>query len=140
LRISDEAGVLNLNGGNTIISRSYPSLAYVSALGIEKQGHWQTYAPMANENFYTNLWHNPYYGFERAVETYQMTDSPRRLKPLDIYYHTYSASKKASLSALYRIYDYALKQPVHIVHASDYILKARDFNRVVVARTADGGW
>lgn len=39
--------------------------------------------------------------------------------------------------ALRKVYDYALAQPVHPVHASEFICKALDFNRMVVARSGD---
>lgn len=139
LRIADGAGLLNMNGGNTVITRSNPSLSAVAPLGIEKGGRFQTYAPIMNENVYTNLWRGPFYGYERAIETLEMTGSPRRLKPAGIYYHTYSASKRASLKALHKVYGWALAQPLHPVFASEYIRKALDFDRIVIARERDSG-
>lgn len=139
LRIAEAAGLLNMNGGNTVITRSYPSLTAVSPLGLTKGGVFQTYAPVMNENVFTNLWTGPFYGFERVVETFAMTERPRRLKPINIYYHSYSASKRASLNALHKVYAWSLAQSPHLVFASDYIRKARDFNALVIAR--DGaGW
>ncbi len=139
LRIAEDAGLLNMNGGNTIITRNFPSLTAVSPLGYTLDGVYQTFAPVMNENVYTNLWRGPFYGFERVIETFQMTGSPRRLKPINIYYHTYSASKKASLNALYKVYDWSLAQSPHLVFASDFIRKARDFDTLVIARE-DEGW
>ncbi len=103
LRTVERAGLLNMNGGNTIISRAHPSLTAVSPLGIAKGGMFQTYAPVMNENVYTNLWRGPFYGFEKVIETFEMTGRPRRLKPINIYYHTYSASKPAALNALHKV-------------------------------------
>lgn len=139
LRITEEAGLLNMNGGNTIITRSFPSLTAVSPLGYTLDGVYQTFAPVMNENVFTNLWRGPFYGFERVIETFQMTESPRRLKPINIYYHTYSASKKASLNALYKVYDWSLAQSPHLIYASEFIRKARDFETLVIARE-DNGW
>jgi hypothetical protein len=128
-----------MNGGNTVITRSNSSLSAVAPLGIEKGGHFQTYAPLMNENVYTNLWRGPFYGYERAIETLELTGAPRRLKPAGIYYHTYSASKRASLRALHKVYGWALAQPLHPVFASEYIRKALDFNGMAIARERDGG-
>ncbi|MFC5302109.1 bifunctional glycoside hydrolase 114/ polysaccharide deacetylase family protein [Azospira restricta] len=138
LRIAEDAGLLNLNGGNTVISRSNPSLTAVSPLGLAKGGVFQTYAPVMNENVFTNLWTGPFYGYERVIETFRLTGSPRRLKPINIYYHSYSASKQASLNALHKVYAWALAQSPHVVFASDFIRKARDFDGIVVARDGDG--
>jgi peptidoglycan/xylan/chitin deacetylase (PgdA/CDA1 family) len=137
LRMAYDAGLLNMNGGNTSITRSNPSLTGVYPLGIEKAGLFQTYAPIINENVYTNLWRGPFYGYERVIETFELTDKPRRLKPINIYYHTYSATKPAGLGALQKVYTYALSQPIHPVHVSEFIRMTHDFNRMVVARDGD---
>jgi len=68
-----------------------------------------------------------------------LTDKPRRLKPVDIYYHTYAASKPSSLKALDEVYAWAIKQPNHPVYPSDYIRRVMDFNRSVIARE-DNDW
>lgn len=132
-----QAKVGNMNGGDTIITQAANSLTGVSPLGIDKGGWFQVYAPNQNENVYTNLWTGPFYGFERVIQTYEMTDSPRRLKPIDVYYHFYSGTKKASLGALDKVYRWALGQAVLNVYASEYVDKVLDFNRSVVARDGD---
>src|SRR5204862_449411 len=85
---------------------------------------------LENENVYTNLWTGPFYGYERAIETFELTERPYRLKPINIYYHAYSASKRASLSALDKVYQWALSQPVMNLYASEYVQKVLDFNRI----------
>jgi peptidoglycan/xylan/chitin deacetylase (PgdA/CDA1 family) len=138
LAISDAAGLLNMNGGDTAITRSNPSLTEVRSWGLRKGGHLQIYAPVTNENIYTNLWHGPFYGFERVIETFEMTDAPRRLKAVDIYYHSYSASKQASLKALHKVYQWALAQGLHSVYSSEYIRKVQDFYEFAIGRDAQG--
>ena len=129
-----EAGLLNMNGGDTLITKSFPSWTAISAQGIRKSGGYQVFAPMQNENVYTNNWTGPFYGFERVIETFELTEAPHRFKPINIYYHTYAASKPASLNALKKVYQYALAQPVAPVYASDYIRKVLDFERMSIAR------
>ena len=138
LGLAHRGGLMNMNGGDTTITRSLPSLTLVGPLGIPKKGYFQVYAPNQNENVYTNNWLGPFYGYERVIETFEMTDAPYRLKPIDIYFHTYSASKPASLNALDKVFRWALEQETTPVYASDYIRKVLDFNRMVVARTPDG--
>lgn len=72
------------------------------------------------------------------IETFELTDAPYRLKPIDIYFHTYSASKPAALNALDKVFRWAMAQDTTPVHASDYIRKVLDFNRLVVVRMPDG--
>lgn len=133
-----EAGVLNMNGGDTTITRSNNSWTRIAGLGLKKGDNFQVFAPNQNENVYTNLWTGPFYGFERVIETYQLTDSPYRFKPIDIYFHAYLVSKTAGANSLHKIYQWALKQPVFPMYSSEYIKKVLDFNDFVVARTPQG--
>jgi uncharacterized protein (TIGR01370 family) len=132
-------GLGNMNGGETIMTATQPTLTEVAPLGIPKGDHFQVYAPNQNENVYTNLWSGPFYGYERVIETFELTGAPRRLKPVGIYYHTYSASKPAALDALHKVYRWALDQDLLPIHASEYIRKAQEFNRIVLTREG-GGW
>lgn len=138
LRMVESAGLLHLNGGNTVASSLYPSLAAVSALGSWQGQRFHVYAPIMNENVYTNLWTGPFYGFERVIETFDYTGAPRRLKPINLYYHTYSASKRAALDALHKVYRFALAQDIHPVFPSEYVRIAMNFNDLVLARSLDG--
>ena len=137
LKIAHEAGLLNMNGADTFITKAYPSLAAVAPLGIEKGGYLHVYAPVTNENIYTNLWTGPFYGFQKVLETFEMTEKPRRLKPVGIYYHTYSTSKRASLIALDDVYQWAMAQPLHPIYASEYIRKVQDFYSYSIAKKGD---
>jgi hypothetical protein len=127
-------GLLNLNGGDTLITRTDATLSRVSGLGVLRGDQLQVYSPMQNENVYTNGWTGPFYGYQRVIETFEMTAAPRRLLPIDIYFHSYSATKAASLAALERVYDWALAQPVTALFASDYVAKVVDFHHAAVAR------
>ncbi|WP_354686311.1 bifunctional glycoside hydrolase 114/ polysaccharide deacetylase family protein [Cupriavidus necator] len=146
LTLAAQARVLNMNGGDTVITRSNPSWTAIAPLGINKpDGTFQVFAPNQNENVYTNLWRGPYYGFERVLETFELTDKPYRFKPVNIYYHSYSGTKVASLKALRKIYDYALAQPLLPLHSTDYVRKVLDWQDMAVARelgdeSGPGAW
>ena len=137
MALVEQAGVFGMNGGETIITRSNNSLTAVGPLGLQKGAYFQVFAPNQNENRYTNLWSGPFYGFQRVIETFELTDRPRRLKPINIYYHAFSATKKASLRALQKVYDWALQQQGMHIYASEYVQKVADFNHIVVARDGD---
>lgn len=134
IAITYRHNLYNMNGGNTTITKAQPSLTMVAPLSIRKDGALQIYAPMQNENVYTNDWTGPFYGFTRLIETLQLTDHPRRLKPANIYYHTYSASKPASIEALHKVYQYALAQPHTAIYGSEYIEKVLDWEDLAIAR------
>ncbi len=139
LKFVHERGLVNMNGGDTTITKQNHSVTAVAPLGIQKGPYLQVYAPNQNENMYTNLWKGPFYGYQQVIETFQLTERPRRYKPINIYYHTYSASKQASLSALHKVYSWALAQPVNSIYASEYVQLVNDFSRMVVTK-ARGGW
>lgn len=134
IRLAYETGNLNINGGDTTINDSKPSLTRVAPLGISRNGWFQVFAANQNENVYTNLWSNTFYGYRRVLETFRLTDRPRRLKPVDIYYHFYSLTKEASLKSLQTVHSWALSQKLFSIHTSEYIRKVLDFNHTVVAR------
>jgi uncharacterized protein (TIGR01370 family) len=136
------AGMLNMNGGNTWITRAEPSLTLVGPLGMAKGDYYQVYAPNQNENVYTNNWNGPFYGFERIIETFEMTEQPLRLKPVDIYYHLYLTTKRAGINSLHKVYGWAEQQmkaqALHPVFASEYIERVLDWRRATVAVTDAG--
>ena len=132
-------GFLNLNGGDTTITRSRNSWTEIAAQGIRKDGFYQVYAPHQNENVYTNNWSGPFYGFERVIETFELTGAPHRFKPIDIYYHVYSASKPGAIAALHKVYQWAVAQPTSRVFGSQYIRKVIDFEATTIARDHASG-
>ena len=129
--------ILNINGGDTYISNTHPWLSYIAPLGIERGEYYQVYTGEQNENIYTNDWLGPFWGFKKVVQTFKLTNSPRRLKPIDIYYHQYSGSKKASINAVKYVYNWALKQDVFPIFTSEYIPKVMDYYTVSMARDKD---
>jgi len=125
--------ILNINGGYTIINNSNPWLTLVAPIGLERGDYYQIYTGAQNENVFTNDWLGPFWGFKRVVQTFKLTNSPRRLKPIDIYYHLYSGSKTASLNALKYVFNWAISQEVMPIFTSEYIPKAMDFFTVSLA-------
>jgi polysaccharide biosynthesis protein PelA len=136
--MTKKLGVLNMNGGDTVANLSHPTVTQVEGLGMYFGDQFQVFAPNQNENVYTNNWTGPFSGFERVIETFEFTEKPRRLKPINIYFHTYLTTKLAGLRSLEKVFDYALKQETTPVFASDYSKKAEAFLHVAVARTATG--
>lgn len=132
-----QSGLLNLNGGNTMATFAYPSITQISPLGARLGNAFQVFAPVTNEDVYTNLWRGPFYGFKQAIETFTLTGAPRRIKPIDIYFHTYAGTKPASLKALRSVYEWAQTQATRPVFASEFIQIADAFNHVVLARDLD---
>ncbi|MFK7853982.1 MAG: bifunctional glycoside hydrolase 114/ polysaccharide deacetylase family protein, partial [Granulosicoccus sp.] len=133
-------GVPNMNGGFTRITRDAPSHTLVAPMARPVGDYLQVYAPIMNENIYTNDWQGPFDGFRQVIETFEMTESPRRLKPLNIYYHFYSGTKIASMRALEEVYEWSVTQDIHPLYVSEYANKVPDYRQAGVARYLDGRW
>jgi hypothetical protein len=98
-----EAGIVNINGGDTRFDSEYRSYGYVAPIGLPVGRERQIYASMSNENTYTDLWSGRFFGYRHLLQTVERTDLPIRVKPINVYYHTYSAEKIASLNALIEV-------------------------------------
>ena len=125
--------ILNMNAGDTTISNDKPWLSLVAPLGLARGEYRQVYTGAQNENVYTNDWLGPFWGFKKALQTFQLTDKPRRLKPINIYYHFYSGSKRASLNALHTLFKWALQQSINPIYASEYIPIVLEFYTISMA-------
>lgn len=138
LQWTRKLGVLNMNGGDTIATRSAPTVTEVASLGLPLDGGFQVYAPNQNENVYTNNWTGPFYGYERVIETFEFTDTPRRLKPINIYFHTYLTTKHAGMRSLDKVFAYVMAQETSPVFVSEYARQVLNFETLAIARTPTG--
>jgi len=136
---TEKLQIANMNGGKTIIRQGINSITNISASGLAKGDFFQPYAPIQNENVYTNDWTGPFYGYQRVIETFKLTDQPKRLKPISLYYHFYSGERQASLRALHRVYDWTLKQETLPMWLSEYIPRIHAF-RSAVYEQIENGW
>jgi hypothetical protein len=133
-------GFWNMNGGNGEVPQDAPNLSMVTSLGRPVDGMLQIYSQEQNDNVFTNEWHGPFYGFRRVVDSFKFTDMPRRLKPINIYYHFYSGTKLASITALHEVYRYAAAQATLPIYISEACARIEDYFRMNLARLLDGGW
>ena len=134
----ERKGILAINGGDTTIQKSTPWLSHIAPFGLQHDEYWQIYTAQQNENIYSNEWTGPFWGYRNAIETFEMTEEPRRIKPINIYYHFYSGSKLASLKALNEVYTWAIKQKTSKLYTSQYIKKVKDFYATSLAKIEGG--
>ncbi len=135
---AENAHLANMNGGNTVSRNGQLTLTDISPSGIVVGQHFQPYAPIQNENSYTNDWLGPFYGYQEVINTFKLTDSPIRLKPISIYYHFYSGDKAASVAALHRVYSWAQTQETLPLWISEYTSRLYAFREAVYEKTAQG--
>lgn len=135
LEKTESLGILNVNGGNTYVVDGNFSLAQVFP-----QINWypsavQVYAPLLNENLFTNLWTENFGGYARAIESFELLGHPRRLKTISMYYHMYSGVYPSSINALHKVYDWALTQEITPLYLSDYAARAKTLYETGLARS-----
>lgn len=114
------AGLANLNGGDTRFDREFPSAAWVSPLGIRVGDELQVYASNSNENTYTDLWRDRFFGFSFLSKTVLNTGAPRRLRPFNLYYHMYSGERLSSLNAVLANLEFARTLALAPIEASRF--------------------
>ncbi|MFZ5426086.1 MAG: polysaccharide deacetylase family protein [Thermodesulfobacteriota bacterium] len=138
-RMVRDNGLLAINGGDTLWDAANDSLFGVKPLHrhLGEDQH-QIHIGQANDNIPTNLWRGPFNGYRNIIETMRRTGSPRRLKPIDIYYHTFSAEKVAGLAALKEVYAWVMEQPVAPVFTSRYVQSMEDWLKVRVLDAGPG--
>lgn len=124
---SRRIGMRNINGGDSRFDSEFPSYAWVAPIGRQIGAERQIYASDSNENTYTGLWTERFYGYRYLKETVRNTEAPIRVKPFNIYYHIYSADRTASLDSLLRMLDYARTQELAPVAASRFAAIADGF-------------
>ncbi len=130
----------NINGGDSRLDADFPSVIYVAPVGVELGQQRQVYAVNSNENTYTNDWSGPYYGFRNLEETLRRTETPRRLKGFNIYYHTYSAERQASLDAVKAMLDLARASQVTPITTSHYAAIADGFYSSKIQKITEDHW
>jgi len=113
-------GICNLNGGDSRFDTKFNSYSWVTPLARELDGELQVYSSNSNENTYTDYWRDNFHAFNMLPETFENTESPIRVKPMNIYYHVYSAEKLPGLNAVKQNIEYAKSQEMFPIHAREY--------------------
>ncbi len=137
---AEDAGLLQMNGGGGRFDSAFPSLSHLFPIGRQAGSRRQIYAPVSNENDFTELWSARYYGYRDVLETFRRSGAPRRVKPVDVYVHFYSAERYASEKALRDVFAWARSQPLIPVFGGRYAAAARDFFRVTLESSGPGAF
>ncbi|MFY0611370.1 MAG: hypothetical protein JXQ99_07590 [Hyphomicrobiaceae bacterium] len=133
-------GVRNINGGDSRFDTEFPSVAYVPPIGRTVGAERQIYAVNSNENTYTQDWTDNYFGQALLEQTLRNTQSPRRLKGFNLYYHMYSGERAAALHAVQRLLLRARREPVIPIPASQYAAIADSFFDVRIKPQTNRRW
>ena len=119
------------------LSNTQAWVSSIPPLGLEKDGLFEVYEAGLNEDVYTNGFTSPLWGYKKAIQGFELSDLPRRLKPIHINYSFYSGAKRASLNALKSVFDWSDKEKTFPIYASDYVKKAKDFTTVSIGNEGE---
>lgn len=140
LQQTKQFNLLNMNGGDSRFDEEYPSYSSVAPVGREIGSQQQIYAVNSNENTYTNNWSERFFGYKYLKTTFQNTEHPIRIKPMNVYYHMYSGENDAALKALLSNLDYVEKQDIIPIEASAYAELAEGFYKTKIVALGDLTW
>ncbi len=142
LAAAEAAGLYNMNGGDSRMDGDYPSYTGVAPLYRQVGPYLQIHSSNSNENTYTNRWRGPFGGFKNLLQTFERTESPRRVLAANVYYHMYSGEHHASVHALERVYAWVLErqQDLFPVYASRFVDVVRGHRNTRLERLADDRW
>ncbi len=121
LALNRKRGLANINGNDPFFDEDHPSYAYVSPFFKQKGGEIQPSTRAGSEYLYTEHWTENYGAFRNVIETFKRTEKPRRISPINIYYHFYIGERLPALNSLKTIYQWALSQNVHPIFTTQYI-------------------
>jgi hypothetical protein len=140
LQAVTEHGAANINGGDSRYDADYPSVSWLAPIGRPVEDTLHIYASASNENTYTDLWTARYFGYRDLATTLENTEHPRRLKPINLYYHIYSAEKQAALRAVLDNIAYARGQTICPITATDFARIGEGFFATRFEALAPGRW
>jgi len=140
VRATREAGIPNINGGDTRFDSDFRSYGFVAPIGRPVGRELQVLASMSNENTYTDLWRDRFFGFRHLLETIENTGRPIRVKPINVYYHSYSAERIAALNALLEVLSAIRSLEVAPITTSAFARVAQGFYSARLVALEDGRW
>ncbi len=133
-------GLRNLNGGDSRYDADYPSISYLSAISRVAGAERQIYAANANDFIYTTDGGGRDHGFLHLEATIRSTENPRRLKPINVYYHMFAGEKTAQLEGVRHHLDSARQAQVTPVAASHYAAIADGFFSTQISALGETTW
>lgn len=137
-----DAGLTNINGGDSRFDGDFPSYNYVAPLYRKVGEQYQIHSSNSNENNYTELWSGPFGGFQNVIQTFENTETPRRVLPVNIYYHYYSGERVASLRALEKVYAWVAEHQREFfpLFTSEYVDVVRGFIAARISKLGLRHW
>ena len=130
--------VLNINGSDTRFDNNAPSYTFVFPYFRRVDGYTQYYNSDVNDYILTNDWKGPYFGYLNVIKTFERTDRPRRVDPIDVYFHFYAGERESSLNALKQVLSWVSTQNIAPMFSSDFVKVEQGYIRAHIQRGGAG--
>jgi polysaccharide biosynthesis protein PelA len=130
----------NLNGGDSRFDPDYPSITYLAPISRTAGTQRQIYAGNSNDYIYITDGQGRDHGFLHLNATIAATESPRRLKAVNVYYHMYAGERPAQLAAVRHHLDAARQSALTPVAASHYAAMADGFFSIEMTKLSELSW
>lgn len=135
-----QLGIRNLNGGDSRIDAHAPSIAYIAPIARPVGSERQIYAADANDYTYMSDSDGREFGFLFLGKAIEATENPRRLKPIDVYYHMFAGERSVELNVVRHHLDDARRAPLTPIAASHYAAIADGFFSTTIAQLDRSTW
>ncbi len=140
LRRLSGTGILNMNGSDTRFDSEAPSYTFVFPYFRRVGPYLQYFNSDVNDYILTNDWRGPYYGYLNVIKTFRRTARPRRVDPIDVYFHFYAGQRESALNALRQVLAWVGRQPIAPLFASDFVRVEQGYiGARIGVRTGRGG-
>mgnify|MGYP005984908243 CR=1 FL=1 len=137
LKFMDDNNILAMNGGDSRFDSQFNSYSYVTPIGLYNSVASQIYSSNSNENTYTDDWTKDHWRFKNITTTFKNTGYPKRIKPINLYYHFYAFAKKGSFNALKKTYDYLKNNNLAIIYPSVFMKKVKNFYDIKIEKISN---
>lgn len=127
IRLVEDHGWLQLNGGAGRLDPELPSISAFSPPYVQVGDHFRINARISNEFEFTEGWRGPHDGFKRVIESLEFTEENGILTPADIYFHPYILEDKDGWESLRHVMEWAKRRDWTYVYASQYAQMVKDF-------------
>lgn len=138
LKMVRDTGIINMNGGESVIEENHPLIGGVAPLIGEVDGETQFHVSAAGDYYFTNSWTGPYDGLKHLPFYYDATDKPRRLRCINVYFHFYLAEREPGLYGLDVAFKDVLARKPAPMFASDYAEILRDWTETEIGKDQSG--
>jgi hypothetical protein len=96
-----------------------------------------------NDYILTNDWKGPYFGYLNVIKTFERTDRPRRVDPIDVYFHFYAGERESSLNALKQVLVWVSAQNIAPMFSSGFVKVEQGYISAHIQKEgagANNGW